>query len=153
MKENFEKALSFVLKWEGGYTKHKDDPGGLTIYGISQRSYPNEVRRMNELWQKGDKKGALEIAKTIYKKNFWDRMKCDELPFPLDIIAFDTAVNMGVGAATNILQMSNKDYKDFLLLRINRYKEIALANEKLRVFFLGWVNRVMDLYKTIRGGI
>ncbi len=152
MKGNFEKALGFILKWEGGRINDKNDPGGLTIYGISMRSYPSEVKKMDELWRKGELKGALEIAKTIYKRNYWDRMGCDELPFPLDVIVFDTAVNMGVGAATSFLKSSNGDYKDFLLLRINRYKEIALTNEKLRVFLLGWLNRVMDLYKTIQKG-
>lgn len=39
MKENFEKAFSFVLKWEGVYTNDKDDPGGETKYGISKKAF------------------------------------------------------------------------------------------------------------------
>jgi lysozyme family protein len=42
MKDNFDKALSFVLSWEGGYSNDPDDPGGETNFGISKRSYPNE---------------------------------------------------------------------------------------------------------------
>jgi len=152
MKETFEKALQFVLKWEGGYSYNPNDPGGLTIFGISQRSYPKEVAKMNELWKQGKKQEALNIAKEIYRKNYWNKIKGDELPFPIDFVAFDTAVNMGVATASSLLQACQKDYKDFLLLRINRYKEIALTNKRLRVFLLGWINRVMDLYKTIQKG-
>ena len=28
MRENFDKAFKFIMKWEGGYTNDKDDPGG-----------------------------------------------------------------------------------------------------------------------------
>lgn len=152
MKDNFLKAINFVLRWEGGYSNHPNDPGGLTIYGISSRSYPDAVKKMEALWKENKKEEAKQIAISIYKKNYWEKCKCDDLPYPLDIIVFDTAVNMGVGTAQNLLKASNMDYKEYLLLRINRYKEIALANEKSRVFLLGWINRVMDLWKYIKGG-
>jgi hypothetical protein len=152
MRENFEKALNFVLKWEGGYSNDPKDPGGLTIYGISMNSHPNEVKKMDELWKQGQKDKALEIAKDIYKKLYWDRIKGDELKYPFDIIVFDTAVNMGVGTAMQIYSACQGDWKDYLFLRINRYKEIALANKNAQAFLLGWLNRVMDLYKTISKG-
>lgn len=148
MQENFKKALEFVLKWEGGRSEHPKDPGGLTIYGISQKSYPKEVAQMDALWKQGKKSEALEIAKKIYKANYWDKLNCDALPYPLDIIAFDTAVNMGVGTALSFLKQS-KDYRDFLLLRIERYKNLAQTNKNLTIFLIGWLNRVLDLYKTI----
>jgi len=152
MRENFEKALNFVLKWEGGYSNDPRDPGGLTIYGISMKSHPNAVKKMDELWKQGKKQEALNIAKEIYRKNYWDKIKGDDLPFPLDFVAFDTAVNMGVGACQQLLSQANGDWKDYLFLRINRYKEIALANKNAQAFLLGWLNRVMDLYKTITKG-
>mgnify|MGYP000931637104 CR=1 FL=1 len=152
MKETFEKALQFVLKWEGGYSNNPNDPGGLTIFGISQRSYPKEVAKMKELWKQGKKQEALNIAKEIYRKNYWDRVKGDELKYPFDIIVFDTAVNMGVRTAMQIYSACQGDWKDYLFLRINRYKEIALANKNAQAFLLGWLNRVMDLYKTITKG-
>ncbi len=152
MKENWEKAIQFVLRWEGGYSNHPNDPGGLTIYGISARSYPKEVQKMEALWKEGKKEEAKRIAVEIFRKDYWDRCRCDTLPYPLDIIVFDTAVNMGVGTAQGFLKACNNDYKDYLLLRVSRYKEIALANPKARVFLLGWINRVMDLWKLVKEG-
>ena len=35
----FERALTFVLRWEGGYVDHPADPGGATNYGVTQRTY------------------------------------------------------------------------------------------------------------------
>jgi len=150
MKETFEKALQFVLKWEGGYSNNPNDPGGLTIYGISKRSYPNEVAKMNELWKQGKKQEALNIAKKIYRKNYWDKIKGDDLPFPLDFVAFDTAVNMGVGACQQLLSQANGDWKQLLFLRLLRYIRLATVNPKLAVFLQGWANRVADLNETIK---
>ena len=35
----FDAAVSYVLKWEGGYSNDPDDPGGETNFGISKRAY------------------------------------------------------------------------------------------------------------------
>ncbi len=37
MRHNWEEALKHILKWEGGYVNHKDDPGGRTNLGVTQR--------------------------------------------------------------------------------------------------------------------
>ena len=38
---NFDHCITAILTEEGGLVNHSRDPGGLTKYGISQRSYPN----------------------------------------------------------------------------------------------------------------
>ena len=40
----------------------------------------------------------------IYKKGYWDRMKCDEIPNGLDLCLFDFGVNAGPGRAAKFLQ-------------------------------------------------
>ena len=40
----------------------------------------------------------------IYKKNYWDKMKCDDLPSGLDLCVFDFGVNAGPGRAAKYLQ-------------------------------------------------
>ncbi|MEN2984875.1 MAG: glycosyl hydrolase 108 family protein [Dictyoglomaceae bacterium] len=136
VKDNFEKAVNFVLKWEGNYSNDKDDYGGETKYGISKRSYPDlDIKNL-----------TIEKAKEIYRKNYWEKMKCDNLPYPMDIIVFDTSVNMGISTAQELLKKSNNDPKEFMILRIKKYKEIITKNKKLEKFFIGWINRVIDLY-------
>lgn len=128
---NFEEAVSFVLKWEGGYTNDPNDPGGETKYGICKRSYPTlDIKNL-----------TLDKAKEIYYQNYWLKAGCDELSPPLDIIVFDTAVNCGVGRAKEFLEISS-DWKDYLLRRIAFYTELKTAKFYIR----GWVNRVVDLY-------
>jgi lysozyme family protein len=39
MSADFQRALAFVLKAEGGYTNHPSDRGGPTNKGILQREY------------------------------------------------------------------------------------------------------------------
>lgn len=146
MKGNFEKALAFVLKWEGEKTERMDDPGGLTIFGISIKSFPDKVLEMEALLRKGKKEEAKKIAEEIYRNEFWIKSDCENLPFPLDIAVFDTAVNMGRTVARELLNKSGGDFYKFLLLRIQRYVEIVKKKPTLRTFLLGWLNRVLDLF-------
>jgi hypothetical protein len=48
MSADFQRALAFVLKAEGGYTNHPSDRGGPTNKGILQREY-DQYRRDNGL--------------------------------------------------------------------------------------------------------
>lgn len=92
----FDKAIKLILKWEAGYVNDPSDPGGETKYGISKRSYPNlDIKNLTE-----------QQAKEIYKRDFWDTCKCNQLPYPVAIMVFDTAVNMGTGTAIKMLQKS-----------------------------------------------
>ena len=47
--------------------------------------------------------GPADVA-PLYKKNYWDKIKGDELPAGVDYACFDLAVNSGVGRAAKILQ-------------------------------------------------
>jgi lysozyme family protein len=139
MKETFDKAINFVLKHEGNYINNSKDPGGETKYGISKRSYPNEdIKNL-----------TVDRAKEIYRRDYWDTCKCDDLPDPLDLIVFDTAINMGPGTALVFLDKSKQDWRTYLFLRMIRYRELARSNLKLKVFFGGWIIRVLDLFELI----
>lgn len=135
MKKDFNKALKFVLKWEGGYSNDPRDPGGETKYGISKRSYPNEdIKNM-----------TLERAKEIYYQNYWLKAGCDDLPYPFNIVVFDTAVNMGRSRAIKFIDPYN-DWRDYLLKRLYTYSKFRQA----KLYFRGWANRTLDLYKLIK---
>lgn len=140
MKTNFEKAIAFVLDIEGGYVNDPKDPGGETKYGISKRAYP--ALNIAELTE--------SKAKEIYKADYWDKLHCDDVSSPLDMCAFDTAVNMGPSVASDMLKR-NSDYRDLLLDRIDRYIEISRKNATLQKFFRGWIIRVSRLRRLARG--
>ena len=96
MKENYESAFMSVVDVESGYlspeeAKRVGDLGGETRFGISKRQYPNEdITNI-----------TIERARDIYKRDYWDVVKCDELPSPLDLFVFDAAVNQGCDAKSN----------------------------------------------------
>src|SRR5262249_13931449 len=47
---------------------------------------------------------TLEQAKDIYKRDYWDKIEGDALDPGLALVAFDAAVNNGVGRAVRWLQ-------------------------------------------------
>ena len=96
MKANFEACMTAVFKHEGGYVNDPHDPGGETNLGISKRSYPKEdIRNMTRA-----------RAAQIYRRDFWDKLRCDELPAGLDLVAFDAAVNSGPSRGAKWLQQA-----------------------------------------------
>ena len=98
MKENFDKCLEMLLHLEGGYVWHEEDPGGETNLGVTKKVYQDwgGTKEMIDL--------TVEDVAPIYKKNYWDRCKCDELSSGLDWAVFDWAVNSGTRRVSKALQ-------------------------------------------------
>ena len=95
---NFSECLKLVLHHEGGYVNHPKDPGGETNMGVTKRVYEEfgGTKDMKDL--------EFEDVMPIYKKNYWDRVKADNLPAGLDLCVFDFGVNAGTGRAAKYLQ-------------------------------------------------
>ena len=98
MQLNYDKCLETILHHEGGYVNHPKDPGGETNLGVTKRVY--------EEWggTKDMKDLTVEDVAPIYKKNYWDKLKGDDLPGGLDLCVFDFGVNAGPGRAAKYLQ-------------------------------------------------
>jgi lysozyme family protein len=102
----FEDAFKIVLGFEGGYVNDPADKGGETNYGITTTTLESAKTKG---WIPANvtiKNIKLDHAKTIYKKGYWDVIKADSLPDPLDLIVFDMAVNHGPSTAVKLLQQS-----------------------------------------------
>lgn len=160
MNSNWDAAVAFVLKEEGGYTWEETDRGGETNFGISKRSYPNEdIKAMTET-----------RAREIYKSDFWNACRCDELPSPLDIAMLDAAVNQGEGAAKRMLQIALNVTVDgiigektiaaafksgdvalrrFMAQRMARYARIIMKDPTQEVYADNWSNRLMKLAQLV----
>ena len=98
MQNNWIKCLETILHHEGGYVNHPKDPGGETNLGVTKRVYEEfgGTKDMKDL--------TREDVEPIYKKNYWDRVKGDDLPAGLDLCVFDFGVNAGTGRAAKYLQ-------------------------------------------------
>lgn len=149
----FEYAVEIILKHEGGYVDHPNDPGGETNFGISKRSYPNENMKTM----------TRERAIEIYKRDFWDEMQCDDLPAVLRLAVFDCAVNQGPFNARRFMQQALRVSVDgvwgqqtwgairshnpqrllerFLRKRADHY----FRNKNFNHFGRGWMVRLVDI--------
>ena len=159
MLTTFDEIIEQVIKHEGGLVDDPNDAGGETNFGISKRAYPDED--IKEL--------TVERAKELYKRDYWDRFKCGQLPDRIRHIYFDMCVNMGGGRATKILQEacnsknSNKidvdggigkntikasaNLEDFRLraYRVMFYAELVMKKPDQIKFWVGWFKRSCEV--------
>jgi lysozyme family protein len=167
---SLEAALKFVLRWEGGFVDHPNDPGGRTNKGVTQKVYDAWRRRQGLAAQDVKRVGDDEVH-AIYAGDYWLPPRCDRLLTPLDLVQFDTAVNMGVGRAVRFLQASagcpvDGDYgpgteravsgcdpgslvADYCSRREAYYRGLVQKNARLAVFLKGWLNRLNSLRKEV----
>ena len=102
MQRNFDKALALVLKHEGGYVDHPKDPGGATNKGITIATFR---RYVNPKGTKDDlRRLTTAQAGVVYRKQYWDKVRGDDLPDGVDYAVFDFAVNSGPSRAAKYLQ-------------------------------------------------
>jgi len=154
----FDRALHIVLKHEGGYVNDPRDSGGETRWGVSKRAYPNlDIKNLTQ-----------EQAGEIYRRDYWDKIRGDELPSEVGIFAMDTAVNMGVSRAIMLLQEAahvtidgvlgpntlkavRQAPRDTLLamatLRLLRYTQL----DTFKVYGKGWFRRTLETLLASKG--
>ena len=100
---SFDEALKRVLVHEGGYVNHPKDPGGATNKGVTQRVYDGYRDRMSLSRQSVRHIKSAEVS-AIYRVQYWDAIRGDDLPRGVDYSTFDAAVNSGVSQGAKWLQ-------------------------------------------------
>ncbi|NKL63286.1 glycoside hydrolase family 108 protein [Rhizobium leguminosarum] len=103
MRINFLPSLKLTLRSEGGNVDDKRDPGGRTSRGIIQTVY-DAFRRskglpLRDVWTATDE----EVAE-IYRTQYADKLRFDDLPVGVDFVVFDAGVNSGVSRGAKWLQ-------------------------------------------------
>lgn len=152
----FNDALCIVLRQEGGYSDHAADPGGKTRYGITEavarrHGYIGDMRAFSQ-----------DLAGEIYRSDYWDACRCDDMPWPLSLYVFDCAVNQGPQPAIRMLQRALDTVQDgvigrqtqalakastpwhaarFLALRAARYVDTRGFTD----FGIGWLTRLFEI--------
>ncbi len=161
----FEQAFAIIVGHEGGFTANPQDPGNWTggavgrgacrgtNWGVSAASYPTlDIAGL-----------TLDGARGVYRRDYWDRVRGDDLPAPLALLVFDAAVNAGVGRAARWLQGAVGAKPDGLLgpatLAAARAADATEAMAEFqaqrlafmaslpgwRIFGLGWARRLCRL--------
>lgn len=170
----FSQALTFTLKWEGGYSNNVADPGGETMMGVTKKVY-DAWRTKQGLPIRSVKDIEATELHSIYYNGYWLASACDKMEPPLSTAVFDTAVNMGkdrairhlqrilcvhddgiwgpqsqaaLDAATTTAEDISGLTEDYIDLRDSFYHKLALAKPRLAVFLKGWLRRTAALRKT-----
>jgi lysozyme family protein len=169
----FRAALTFTLSHEGGLANDRHDAGGLTRFGISQRTYPRE----------NIKALTIERAAWLYFRDFWTAPRIDLLAQHAVVAAkvFDFGVNASSARAVVALQTALNGIRvgtrraelevdgrlgsktagavaaevrargdrallaQFCGLQWDHYERIARATATQRKFTPGWATRAMSL--------
>lgn len=100
--KNWDECFRLVIRHEGGYVNHKDDPGGMTNLGVTRRAW--EAYTGHPASEEDMRALTPLRVKTFYKTQYWDKVRGDNLPLGLDYVVYDFAVNSGVARASRMIQ-------------------------------------------------
>lgn len=160
---NWPECLAFTLKYEGGYSNHPKDPGGVTLEGVIQRVY-DQYRADQGKPRKALTPGMRNTTEwkierdEIYRTGYWDKVAGDRQPPGVDLVVWDIGVNSGPARGLSIqaralgssvktsvglaaLATSRPDkaaqVKAMCVLRASFYRSLSTFS----TFGKGWLNR------------
>ena len=173
MKTDIKKLIPFILKWEGGFVNHPNDPGGATNMGVTiavwkAQGYDKDGDRDIDVADL--KLMSKDDVAMIMKKNYWNRWLADNIKsqsvantlvdwvwasgkwgivIPQRLLGLKEDGIVGYITLEALNETIAKDEKKFLAqLYKARYQyidDIIKRNPKLAVFKKGWLNRMKDL--------
>ncbi|XOC63431.1 glycoside hydrolase family 108 protein [Haemophilus influenzae] len=150
----FQANFDRLIGHEGGYVDDPRDPGGETNWGVTKRTaqangYTGAMKTMTR-----------QQAYEIYRRAFWLRYNCEQMPDAVAYQFFDAAVNHGFGNASRMLQRAVNVADDGIIgnMTIAAIKKMAISDVIMRLnaerlefycklgtfatFGKGWVRRV-----------
>lgn len=154
----FDEIIEKVLVHEGGYVNDPTDLGGETKFGITKRFYADvDIKNLTK-----------EQAKEIYKKDYWDKNRVEELPEELWYIFFDMCINQGRGTAVRVLQraanskgrnlkvdggmgpmtikaMKGVEVERVRCYRLKHYYDLVNKKPEQEKFLFGWYRRATEV--------
>lgn len=147
MKENMERAISWVIVQEtgpgheqdGAYHCEPGDKGGCTKFGIAQKWHPNiNVEFLTR-----------EDAIKIYEAEYWHQINGDMLSNGIDLLVLDFSVTSSPGRAMRKLMESMVGGPDtdtlvtlYSVTRRRYYQSIVVQDPTQGKFLHDWLKRV-----------
>ena len=154
---NFDECFAALVANEGDFADLENDPGGKTRYGVTEAvargaGFTGDMREL-----------PLSLANTIYRSQYWDAVRGDELPDSVRYCVFDAAATSGVRQSILWLQRALGVPADGVLGPVTLAASHAanpdrlkarLLSQRLRFmaglsnwpsFSRGWSRRVADL--------
>lgn len=141
----FDKCHTVTSGWEGGWSDHPDDPGGQTMYGVT-----------DAVWQAWLKKQGLKStlvrnitraqALEIYFEEYWLACGANKLAPGVDLATYDASVNSGIsrGRKWLLASIGGSDattVKKICAARLGFMQSLQIW----KTFGKGWARRVADI--------
>lgn len=141
----WERALAFVLRWEGLWADDPNDSGGATMKGITLGTYTRWRDAQGKLAPTKDDLRNITDAEVrqIYHDWYWLASGSNQLPFPLCLAHFNIAVNAGPARAEQFLNESGGNFKRYVAAAMDWYTRI----DGWKHYGAAWTRRNADVLR------
>lgn len=165
----FERAYTFLRKWEGSDSQPRPGDPNPTSRGLTQQFYDDMAVKHG--WRP---QPVFDLTEDQVRQTYlalWQETLCGTLPGNVGVAHFDAVVNMGASRAVKLLQaavragvdgvfgrktadrVAEQDPKEtvkaLLSLRRSFYRDLAASKPDKARFLRGWLNRVEDLERAL----
>lgn len=143
--QRFRRCHEVTSGWEGGWSDHPDDPGGKTMYGITEAVY-HEWLRKRGLAPRPVRNITRAEAESIYLDNYWVPCGGPTLHPGVDLATYDASVNSGVsrGRRWLLASIGGSDVQTVKNICAKRLSFVQ-ALRTWATFGRGWLNRITDI--------
>ena len=111
--DRYARCEAQILVYEGGFVNNAKDPGGATNKGVTLAELSHYLGRQATVTELKAMTPALVAA--IYKRDYWQAVRGDDLRAGVDLMAFNACVNCGPGHAAKFLQAAAGVAQDGLI--------------------------------------
>lgn len=100
---NFEPSLTAFWQFDGFKNDQAPGENFLTAYGVTQSSWDQAIEQ-GVIRDKSLGQASQEDCKAILHVNFWNALRCEEMPAGVDLMLFNDGSLSGVGHTARLLQ-------------------------------------------------
>ncbi|MCV9910179.1 secretion activator protein [Brucella sp. HL-2] len=141
----FRMCHDITETWEGGWSNHPSDPGGKTMYGVTEAVYHAWLKSQNKA-VKPVRNITITEAREIYFKEYWLKAGCSTLAMGVNLAVYDASVNSGVsrGRKWLLASIGGRDHetvKKICAARLSFMQSLKIW----KTFGKGWARRVADI--------
>lgn len=141
----FRRCHDVTKAWEGGWSDHPADPGGKTMYGVTEAVYRawliqhgKPIRPVREI--------TRAEAEQIYVEQYWVPSGGPTLAVGVDLATYDASVNSGVARGRRWLLSSIGGQDHETVQRLCAKRLGFMQSLKIwKTFGRGWARRVADI--------
>jgi lysozyme family protein len=161
--------MTFIKKWEGGFSNHPNDNGGATMQGITLATYNSWRAKHGKSAATAEQLKQITDAEweAVFTENYWMPCKADQIKNKLNacvlvswawgsgvtgaVKSFQKAAGIsvdGVVGNATINALNSFSFSKLIEVRRAYFNSIVANNSSQSVFLQGWLNRLADFQKT-----